>query len=64
MSGKWGIKTEEGFVNFIHGTTDKVWDFETSSHIDDVCMFSEMVEKGYAQTLNATAFRINSSEQT
>lgn len=64
MSGNWGIKADDGYVNFIHGTIDKVCDFETSSSIDDVCIFSEMVAKGYAQALNATAFRINISEQS
>ena len=63
MSGNWGIKADDGYVNFIHGTIDKVWDFETSSNNDDVCIFGEMVAKGYAQALNATAFRINISEQ-
>jgi hypothetical protein len=62
MSGKWGIKTEEGYVNFIHGSVDEVWDFETSTSIDDVCIFNETVAKRYASSLQSTAFPIYTSE--
>lgn len=63
MSSNWGIKTDDGYVNFIHGTIDKVWDFETSSSIDDIVIFSERAAKGYAKAIKANAIQISISEQ-
>ena len=63
MSSNWGIKTDNGYVNFIHGTIDKVWDFETSSSIDDIVIFSERAAKGYAKAIKANAIQISISEQ-
>ncbi|MCC4121347.1 hypothetical protein [Lactococcus lactis] len=64
MSSNWGIKTDDGYVNFIHGTIDKVWDFETSSSIDDIVIFSERAAKGYAKAIKANAIQISISEQS
>lgn len=63
MSSNWGIKTDDGYVNFIHGTIDKVWDFETSSSIDDIVIFSERAAKGYAKAIKANAIQISISEK-
>lgn len=60
---KWGIKTEEGYVNFIHGTPKNIYEFETSQDINDICIFSEVAAHAYAQSIKGIAFPIVLSEQ-
>lgn len=61
---KWGIKTEGGYVNFIHGTLKNIYEFETSQDINDICIFSEVAAHAYSQKIKGIAFPIVLSEQS